>query len=264
MGVDLKTITQLRDMTGAGIADCKSALDEANGDIDQAVEVLRKKGGLKAAKKSDRATNEGVVAMAKSDNKVAVVTLACETDFVAKNENFIAATSEYAEKLLAVGADEFKTWAIENIKAELVIKVGENIQLGDFGIVEGEIIGTYLHSNKKTGSVVTLTGPSAQAGGSQEVANDIAMQVVAMSPRYLKPVDVPQDVIDKEKEIYGDQMKDENKPADIIEKIIEGKLGKFYNEICLINQQFIKDDSKKISDLLEDGVELKEFKKFSV
>lgn len=258
MGVDLKTITQLRDRTGAGIADCKSALDESNGNIDQAIEILRKKGGLKAEKKSGRQTNEGVVAFVRSGNKVAAVTLACETDFVAKNENFIASASDYAQKLLTVGTEDFKSWAEENIKAELVIKIGENIQLGDFGIIEGEVIGVYLHSNKKTGAVVVLTG------GDEEVANDMAMQVVAMSPKYLKPADVPASEIEKEKEIYRDQMKDENKPADIVEKIIEGKLNKFYNEVCLNNQQFIKDDSKKISDLLGADESIKEFKKFSV
>ena len=195
MTIDLKIITQLRNQTGAGIADCKSALEEAKGDINQAIEILRKKGEIKAAKKADRATSEGVVAIAKADNKAAAVVLTCETDFVSRNENFISAASEYAQELLKMGEAEFKTWAEDNIKKDLVLKIGENINLGDFGIVEGETLGVYIHSNKKTAAVVSL------AGGNEELANVLAMQIVAMSPKCLKPEDLPAEELEKEKEI---------------------------------------------------------------
>lgn len=261
MGIDLQTITQLRNQTGAGIADCKKALEEASGDIPKAIEFLRKSGEIKAAKKADRATNEGMVAITIAGDKAAAVVLACETDFVSRNEDFIAAVTKYSQKLLTTEEAEFKNWAEESIKSELVLKIGENIQLGDFGVLSGQVLGTYLHSNKKMGAVVALTG------GSKEIANDIAMQIVAMNPKYLKPENVPAEELETEKDIYREQMKNENKPAEIIEKIIMGKINKFYEDVCLLNQSFIKDDSKKIADLLKDlgeGIEITAFRKFSV
>jgi len=267
MGIDLQTITQLRNQTGAGIVDCKKALEETGGDIDKAIEVLRKRGEIKAAKKADRATKEGLVAIVKADQKAAAVVLACETDFVSRNEDFISAVYSYAQKLLTTPAEEFKTWAENNIKTDLILKIGENIQLGDFGVLTGEVLGTYLHSNKKMGAVVALTGLSAEAGGREDVANDIAMQIVAMNPKYLKPEDVPTAELEKEKEIYRAQLKNENKPAEIVEKIILGKINKYYEDVCLLNQQFIKDDSKKVSDLLKElgeGMAIGGFRKFSV
>ncbi|PIS05926.1 MAG: elongation factor Ts [Candidatus Buchananbacteria bacterium CG10_big_fil_rev_8_21_14_0_10_33_19] len=261
MGIDLQTITQLRNQTGAGISDCKKALDESNGDIDKAIEILRKKGEIKAAKKSDRETNEGLVAVARDGQKAAVVVLACETDFVSRNEDFIATASDYAKKLLITPEFDFKAWVEDSIKAELVIKIGENIKLADFGVIEGAVLGVYIHSNKKTGAIVALTG------GSEELANDIAMHIVAMSPKHLAPENVPAEELEKEKEIYREQMKNENKPEEIIEKIIMGKVNKYYEDVCLLNQSFIKDDSKKISDLLKEageGVTIGAFKKFSV
>src|SRR3989344_3453833 len=261
MTIDLKIITQLRNQTGAGIADCQSALEEANSDINQAIEILRKKGEIKAAKKADRATREGVVAIAKVANKAAAVVLTCETDFVSRNENFISAASDYAKELLKIGEAEFKTWAEDNIKKDLVLKIGENINLGDFGVIEGETLGVYIHSNKKTSAIISLTG------GNEELANVLAMQIVAMSPKCLKPEDLPAEELEKEKEIYRAQLANENKPAEIREKIIMGKLNKYYEEVCLLNQQFIKDDTKKIADLIKEageGVAVKEFRKFSV
>src|SRR3989344_1411246 len=261
MTIDLKIITQLRNQTGAGIADCQSALEEANSDLDKAIEILRKKGEIKAAKKADRTTHEGVVAIAKNKTKTAVIVLTCETDFVSRNENFISAASEYANKLLAMGEAGFENWAEENIKKDLVLKIGENINLDDFGLLEGETLGFYLHSNKKIAAVVYLVS------GNEELANVLAMQIVAMSPKCLRPEDLPVAELAKEKKIYRAQMKDENKPVEIREKIIMGKLNKYYEEVCLLNQQFIKDDTKKIADLLKEAGEdvvIKEFRKFSV
>ncbi len=243
MSVDLKTISELREKTGAGIADCKSALEEAGGNIDSSIVLLRKKGEIKAAKKADRAVKEGIVAFSGTDKKCAVVALACETDFVSRGEAFQKVAAEMAGKLLISSPDEFKAWADGQIK-ELVLKIGENIQLAGLGVYEGETIGRYLHSNKKIGGI------AAFSGGSREIADEIAMQIVAMTPKYLDQQSVPADVLEKEKEIYSEQLKAENKPAAIWDKIIEGKLNKFYEENCLINQIFIKDDAKKIKDLL--------------
>jgi len=246
---DIQTITKLRELTGAGIVDCKKALDEAGDDIDKAVELLRKKGEAKAAKKADRVASEGIIAMKNDDNNLAVVALACETDFVSRNEDFIASVDAYAEKLLGMDLVEFKTWASEEVKKELVVKIGENIVLSSADKIElnGKTVGKYIHSNKKIASVVVLEG------GSEELAKDIAMHVTAMQPEYLNSDAVPSDVLDKEKEIYAEQLKTEGKPEEIIEKILIGKVNKFYEENCLVNQMFIKDDKKTITQILKEG-----------
>ncbi|MFA6918880.1 MAG: translation elongation factor Ts [Patescibacteria group bacterium] len=256
MSIDLKTISQLRDQTGAGIADCKKALEEAQGDITKAIEVLRKRGEIKAATKGDRATKEGVVAFAGDNKKCAAVVLVCETDFVSRGEDFQNVATEMAQKLLTSDEEEFKSWADAKVK-ELVLKIGENIQLADFGIVEGEMLGRYVHHNKKVAAIVALDG------GSEEVANDVAMQAVAMAPKYLTPEDIPAEVIEKEKEIYKELLQKEGKPEAIWDKIMEGKLAKFYEENCLNNQVYIKDDAKKIKDIL-DGAVIKKFVRYQV
>lgn len=245
MSIDLKLVSQLRDKTGAGLSDCRAALEEANGDLDLAVELMRKKGEVKAAKKADRATKEGIIAMAGDANKLAVVALACETDFVSRTDAFRNTVKELAEKLLvAASVEEFKSAAEAYIQNELTMKIGENMQIAGAGIFSGGLIGSYVHSNLKIAGVAVLSG------GSVEITNDIAMQIAAMKPKYLNPEAVPADVIEKEKEIYREQLKGENKPEQIWDKIIAGKLNRFYEDNCLTNQVFIKDDSKKISDLL--------------
>lgn len=254
--MDVKLIAQLRDKTGAGFGDCKAALDEAGWDLDKAVEIMRKKGEAKAIKKSERVVKEGVVAVAEGEGKIAVAALACETDFVSRGEDFQNAAKEMAEKLLSSSEEEFKAWSAPKIQ-ELVLKIGENIQLTGQGIFSGEVIGTYIHSNKKIVGVCVLDK------GSKETASDIAMQIAAMSPRWLKPEDIDAEIIDKEKEIYGEQLKSENKPEQIWIKIIDGKLAKYYEDNCLLNQIFVKDDSKKIKDLLGDS-QIVSWAKFSV
>ena len=245
MSIDIKLISELRAKTGAGLGDCRATLEEAGGDIEKAVELMRKKGELKAAKKSDRATKEGVVAIASAEGKAAVVALACETDFVSRTDAFQSAAADFAAKLLASGdVEAFKSEAEQFIKNELTMKVGENMLIAGAGVYEGGVIGTYIHSNKKVAGVAVISG------GDKETANDIAMQIAAMNPRFLDQASVPADVIEKEKEIYRENLKAEGKPEGMWDKILEGKLKKFYEENCLVNQVFIKDDSKRISDLL--------------
>lgn len=259
---DVKLIMKLRQTTGAGMVDCQNALTEANGNFDQAVEILRKRGEAKAAKKADRETKEGLIAFASKDNRLAVVQVACETDFVARNEDFIKTVNSYAERLLNMNLEEFKAWVETEIKNTLIVKIGENIKLIDARLYENEpVIGKYLHSNHKAAAVVVLSA------GTPEVANDIAMQVVAMSPEYLNPESVPADVIAKEKEIYIEQLKKENKPDTIIEKIVSGKLNKFYEEVCLTKQLFIKDDKITVEKYLEmkaPGAKIVKFDKFAL
>lgn len=243
--MDIKLISQLRDKTGAGLNDCRQALEEAAGDINLAVEIMRKKGGVKAATKADRATKEGIIAVAGDSSKLAVVALACETDFVSRTDAFRNTVQELADKLLAApSVDSFKGEAEAYIKDELTMKIGENMIIAGAGVYTGGVVGSYIHSNKKVAGVVVLDN------GNSEIASDIAMQITAMSPSYLDPESVPVAVLEKEKEIYREQLQKENKPEQIWDKIIEGKLNKFYEDNCLIKQVFIKDDTKKISDLL--------------
>lgn len=259
--IDTNLITKLRDLTGAGIGDCREALSESDNDINKAVEFLRKKGSIKAAKKSERQTKEGVISFAVSGKKVAVAGLACETDFVSLNQDFVNTVGEFSKYLLENGEEKFKPWAEKRIKDELIIKIGENIQLSEYKIFEGEIIGTYLHSNKKIASVVVLSG------GSIELAVDLAMQVAAMSPKYIKSQDIPAETIEKEKEIYIEQLKAEKKPEAMFEKIVLGKLNRFYEEVCLINQPFIKDDKKKVEAKIAEsgqGIEVLNFHRFQI
>lgn len=261
MSVDTQAITKLREITGAGIGDCKATLEEAGGDIDKAVEIMRKKGAIKAAKKSDRATKEGVIASAQKDGKVAVVGLACETDFVARNQDFINTVNELAAKLLEMdNVDDFKSWAEEKIKNEMIVKIGENLQLVAVDIVSGPVLGCYIHSNKKIASVVVLDK------GTQDLALDIAMQVVAMSPKCLKPEDVDVEELKKEKEIYKVQLKNEGKPEAMWDKIIEGKVNKFYTDVCLLKQAFIKDDKKSIEKILAENnsAVIEDYKRYQI
>lgn len=256
--MDIKLISQLREKTGAGLNDCRQALEEAKGDINLAVEIMRKKGGIKAANKADRATKEGIIAVAGDSSKLAVVVLACETDFVSRTDAFRNTVQELADKLLASSSVEtFKTEAESYIKDELTMKIGENMVIAGAGVYAGAVVGSYIHSNKKVAGIVVLDG------GSAEIASDIAMQIAAMSPSYLDPSSVPAEVLEKEKEIYREQLRKENKTEQIWDKIIEGKLNKFYEDNCLVNQVFIKDDTKKISDLLA-GNKITDWKKYSL
>ncbi|MFA6534542.1 MAG: translation elongation factor Ts [Patescibacteria group bacterium] len=241
---DFSAIKQLREKTGAGMVDCQKALEEAGGSFDQAVELLRKKGLEKAGKKAERSTKEGLIAIAQDGAKTAVVGLACETDFVSRNQDFVAAVEEFAKELLTADLLEFKAKAEDKINKELIIKIGENIKLAAAEVVSGPVVGIYLHSNKKAAAAVVLDN------GSEQLAIDLAMQVVAMAPKYLSPAEVPAEIIDKEKEIYREQLQNENKPAAVWDKIIAGKLAKFYSEVCLLNQAYIKDDQQTVEQLL--------------
>ncbi|MBT6691397.1 elongation factor Ts [Candidatus Parcubacteria bacterium] len=245
--MSLELIKDVRQITGAGMSDVKKALDEAGGDKDKAIEILRKAGQKIAAKKSAREIKEGVIALAKGDGKIAIVSLGCETDFVARNEDFIKTVDELAGKLLELGKDKFESWATEYIQNELIVKIGENLQLIQFDVLEGNAIGTYLHSNKKIASIVVLSE------GSEDTAKEVAMHAAAMAPKYLKPEEVNTDELEKEKEIYREQLKKEGKPENMLDKILEGKIQKYYTEVCLLKQTFVKDDKKTIEQFIEEN-----------
>jgi len=251
----MEKIKELREKTGAGMVECKKALDEANGDIEMAVEILRKKGGAKAAKKADRITSEGVVVIARSADgkKASAVKVMCETDFVARNDDFKKFAADVAEAGLTGSAEEF----FETNKNEIVLKVGENITFGGGEVVEGAAVASYIHS---TGSVASIIVFNKEVD--VVLANDIAMHVVAMSPAYLLPEEVPTAELDKEKDIYREQLKTEGKPEDMIEKILVGKVGKYYEDVCLMKQLFIKDDKKSVEAVVKEAGEDLKIEKF--
>jgi elongation factor Ts len=240
----MEDIKKLRDLTGAGIVDCKKALDETGGDLDKAVDLLRKKGGAKAAKKADRATNEGLVDIAQDGNKkISIVKISCETDFVARTDDFLNFVKEVAEAGLTGSSEEF----FNNIKDEMVLKVGENLTFGGGETLEGEYVVAYKHSNNRVATAVAFSKDVDASLG-----NDIAMQAAAMSPSYLNPEDVPSGEIEREKDIYREQLKAEGKPEEMIEKILMGKINKYYEEICLIKQTSIKEDKKSVEQVLKE------------
>lgn len=257
---NMEKIKELREKTGAGMVECKKALDEANGDMEAAIEILRKKSGAKAAKKADRITSEGVVVVAKSADgkKVAVAKVMCETDFVARNDDFKKFALEVATAGLSGSIEE----AFEAQKNEIVAKVGENVTFGGGEVVEGAFITSYIHSNDKVASVVVFN-KEAEAG----LASDIAMHVVAMSPAYLLPEEVPTEELDKEKEIYREQLRAEGKNDEMIEKILGGKVAKYYEDVCLVKQIFIKDDKKKVEEIVsaaDKDLKIEKFFRFSL
>ncbi len=241
--VTAQDIASLRKKTGVGLMACKKALIEANGNEEEAIKLLRERGISKAGGKADRETKEGGIGIVGR----AMIMIACETDFVARNENFVAMCQEIAEKLNNEGEDAMKAhW--EDVKPAKMQEMGENLVLSESVLVsEGEVLGGYIHSNRKIGVIVAGTGMS------EEQAKDVAMHAAAMDPLVANPEDVPAEVIESEKEIYREQMQNEGKPAEIIDKIIAGKVNKFKAERALTSQSFVKDPSQTVQQYLGDG-----------
>lgn len=251
----MELIKQLREMTGAGMVDCKKALDEAANDLNKAVEILRKKGISKAAKRTDREANEGVVKVAVNDAKTEayILELNSETDFVSRNDKFqsfadaaldLVKTQKPAdlEALLALAMDG--STVAENL-ASLSGTIGEKMTIKRFSIISGATVAAYSHLGGRLGVLVAL-----DAAGKEELAADIAMQVAAANPKYLVPAEVDPAEMDKEKEIYKAQLLKEGKPENMVDKIVLGKMSKYYSEVCLVEQEYIKDDKKKVKDIL--------------
>jgi len=266
--ISAAAVVELRKMSGQGMMDCKKALQEANGDIEQAMDILRKKGLATLAKRAARDTSEGlVVGKSSPDGRTATLaTLCCETDFVAKSEGFVAAAETLAEATLACPADQ----GVENILAtsvggrkfndvltETVSKTGEKIQVGDYAkyTINGPgLIRTYIHFNAKVGTMLQIeTGDQATAASEamKRTAADIAMHITATKPLALNKDQVDPRTIEREKAIFAEQVK--NKPANMIGKIVEGKMQKFYAENCLLQQAFVKDDTKSVEQVLKEA-----------
>jgi elongation factor Ts len=235
---------------------CKDALEEANGDEEKAIEILRKKGIAQAAKKAARDQAEGLVFLKSDKSKAAMLLLRCETDFVARDDVFSVIGKELVETLFAKGEDAAKKLAEQKLP-DVVQKLGENISVGEMATVAADIAGTYVHSNAKIGVVIGLKG------GTEEHAKDLAMHAAAMAPKYVTPDQAPADLIASERGIWEEQVKKEGKPAAIAEKILLGKEKKFREENALLKQAFVKDPSKTIEQYLG-GAEVTQYVRMSV
>ena len=250
--ISASQVKELREKTGLGLMDCKKALEDTNGDLDLAVEELRKTSGLKASKKSSRSAADGLIGIKSLEGKSFMVEINCETDFVARDDSFNSFTQEVLEIVSSnrdKSLEELLEEGIEEKREKLVQKLGENIVVRRITASEdsADSSGVYLHSNNKIGTIISLKG------GTEEVAKDIAMHAAATDPMAISPSDISQDVIDKEREIYKAQSEESGKPADIVEKMIEGKVRKFLSEVSLTEQDFVKDPSIKINDLLNNN-----------
>jgi elongation factor Ts len=253
-------INRLRQQTGAGMMDCKKALTESNGDFDKAIDYLRKKGQKVSALRADREAKEGVVvAIANADmSRGVILNLSSETDFVAKTEDFIDFAKKSAQLALEknvstveeVNALQMDGITIADKLAEMVGKIGEKIEIRRFEKLEGQAVVPYVHSNYRLGVLVAFNQPKSDA--LTTTGKEIAMQVAAMNPAAVDKDSVSQDVIDRELDIARDKAKAEGKPESMIDKIAAGALNKFFNESTLLNQEFVKDPKKKISDVLKD------------
>jgi len=269
MEISPALVKELRERTGAGMMDCKRALVEASGAIDVAADLLRKAGAARADKKASRVASEGRVAI-KSDDQAGrhvVVEVNSETDFVAKDDNFRAFVDQVAGVVLAkrpASVEELMRatvdgQTVEELRLALVTKVGENIAVRRFEMIESRgTVGAYLHGSR-IGVLVELEG------GSVELARDLAMQVASLAPRYVAADDVPKDLLDKEREIIMAQTAEEKKPPEILAKMVDGKLRKFVDEITLAGQVFVKDDKKRVRDLLAaNKAKVKSFRRYEV
>lgn len=275
MAITAQEVNKLRQMTGSGMMDCKKALTEAEGDFEKAVDILRKKGQKVSASRADRETKEGVVVSKISENgKTGILlSLTCETDFVAKNEEFgifantllgmaVSANCSSVEEIHALPFDNITT--AEKI-IEMTGKIGEKIEISHFVVINAEAVVPYIHSNGKLGVLVGLTNTSGI--NAEEVGKDVAMQIAAMNPVAVDKDGVDASTIEREIEIGKDQARQEGKAEDMLEKIAMGKLQKFYKENTLLSQAFVKDNSKTIAQYLDGvskGMTVSEFKRISI
>ena len=253
MEITASLVKELRERTGAGMMDCKVALSDARGDIEIAIEVMRKSGAAKAAKKAGRIAAEGIISIKLNENDIVILEVNCETDFVTKDESFLSFVDSViqvisnnnvsdVDELLKLNSGN---QTIEEANQQLIAKIGEKITIRRFqkSSIQNQT-GTYLHGIR-IGVIVEIKG------GSEELAKDIAMHIAASRPLFINEDQISQEILDKEKEIYTAQAQESGKPADIVEKMIEGRLKKFIKEITLLGQPFVKDPEKSIEKILK-------------
>lgn len=275
MAITAQDVNKLRTMTGAGMMDCKKALTEANGDFEKAIEILRKKGQKVSASRSDRDAKEGSVFIKTSDdNKEAIlIALNCETDFVAINEEFqslgqaivnVAYDNKVAD-VNALLAEKLGDLTVQEKITEMVGKIGEKIEISEFVRMTGEAVVPYIHAGSKLGVLVSLKGVNGT--DVSDAGKDVGMQIAAMNPVALDENSVDKSIIEKELEIAKAQIIAEGKPENMVEKIAEGKLKRFYKDNTLVHQPFVKDNSKTVAQYLDGvtkGLAVAEFKRVSI
>ena len=268
--ISASLVKELREKTGAGMLDCKKALEANNGDISKSIDWLREKGISKAAKKADRIAAEGVASILIKDNKAAIVEVNSETDFVAKNEEFTSMVSTILETIIDSDVksveDALKLDCGEGTINDLIVaktaKIGEKLSLRRFEVVtksDTEYFGEYIHMGGKIAVLITVDGASG------EVAKDVAMHAAAMRPKYVNKDQVPSDEVEKERKVLKEQAMNEGKPESIAAKMVEGRIRKFYEEICLEEQAFVKDGDKKVREYVKaNGGVIKSMVRFEV
>ena len=256
--ITTELIKELRDATGIAIMQCKRALEEADGDMKKALAILKKTSSDIAQKKAGREAKDGRVSIKEGKDKSILLALHCETDFVAKNEDFANLLSSLGDKALKEGIEKMKTEAKEMIDG-VIQKTGEKIELGEIYEVKGETLGNYVHHNNKIGVIVSLEG------GNKELAKDVAMHVAAMKPEYISSDEVSEDVKKTMSEIFQKEIADVDKPKEIKEKMLAGKMATYFKEKTLMDQLFFKDGDKTIGKLLDEAkVKIKEVKRYSI
>jgi elongation factor Ts len=264
MKIDLSLIKELRDTTFAPLGDCKSALETADGDLQKAIEVLKEKGIAKAGKKADRETNEGMIKVETREGKTVGLKLLCETDFVVKNEHFQALFSQIFDKLFTVSEnvdsfeelDEGLQAEITTLITDFVGKIGENVKIGGVLITTDTVYG-YNHPGNKVASVIYFSGD-------ENIAKELALQVAAMNPTYLTFDEVSAEEKEAAKAKFTEELKAQGKPEAMIENIVKGKLEKAFSEDVLLEQEYIRDGSKKVKDVVTDGFTIVKFTRFAI
>lgn len=262
-------VKELRERTGAGMMDCKKALVQADGDIEVAIDNMRKNGQAKAAKKAGRVTAEGVIVSASKDGVALIAEINCETDFVAKDAGFNEFCANVAQ--LALDADTTDVEAVKALKYpnsedtvevtlnNLIAKIGENMSIRRIAIMKGANVGLYIHGNKRIGVLVDMEG------GDNALAKDVAMHVCGCSPLYVKPEEVPADIVEHERQVQIDIAMQSGKPKEIAEKMVAGRMAKYTGEISLTGQPFVKNPDVKVGQLLsQNGADVKSFVRFQV
>ncbi|MTI20201.1 elongation factor Ts [Fulvivirga sp. RKSG066] len=275
MAISAKDVNKLRQMTGAGMMDCKKALTEANGDFDAAIDLLRKKGQKVSASRADREATEGSVFVKTNDDNTegVLIALNCETDFVGKNEEFQnlgnailkVAFESNASSIEELKAQKIDSLTIEEKITEFVGKIGEKIEISEFVRLSGEAVVPYIHAGSKLGVLVALKG--VNGANVEDAGRDVGMQIAAMNPVAVDKDGVDESTVQKEIEIGKEQALAEGKPENIVEKIAQGKLQKFFKENTLLNQQFVKDSSQTVQAYLDGvtkGLTVTEFKRVAI
>ncbi|AHK78689.1 elongation factor Ts [Ectothiorhodospira haloalkaliphila] len=270
MQITASMVKELRETTGAGMMECKKALTAANGDMEAAIEQMRKSGAAKAVKKADRVAAEGQVMVASSDDhrRAVIVEVNCETDFVAKDENFNSFVTQVAEQALAQQPADVDALmalsgaegSLEETRAALVAKIGENVQVRRFELFASEDgeLAHYLHGTR-IGVVVEMVG------GNQDLARDVAMHIAASHPVCVDESQVPQDLLKKEEAVFRAQAEESGKPAEIIDKMITGRMKKYLGEVTLLGQPFVKDPDQTVGQMLKAaGAQVRQFARFEV